>query len=46
MAKLGFVDKINENTKDLQSMEQLLGMTLMQPFANTNAGADLASLLQ
>ena len=45
MPKLGFVDKIKENSQDIKSMEQLLGVTLLQPFANCNAGADLASLL-
>lgn len=39
MAKLGFVDNIKENSKDIDSMEQLLGASLLQPFTNTNAGA-------
>ena len=39
MASLGFSDRIEENTKDLKSMEQLLGKSLKQPFSNTNAGA-------
>lgn len=39
MAKLGFVDNIKDNTKDVKNYEQLLGITLMQPFSNTNAGA-------
>lgn len=46
MAKLGFVDKIKENTQDINSMEQLLGLTLMQPFANCNAGARSGQLIQ
>ena len=39
MAGLGFSDKIAENTKNLQSMEHMLGKGLMQPFNNTNAGS-------
>lgn len=39
MAGLGFSDKILENTKDLKSMEHMLGKGLMQPFNNTNAGS-------
>jgi hypothetical protein len=39
MASLGFSDKIKENTKDLNSMEELLGKGLKMPFNNTNAGA-------
>ena len=39
MAKLGFIDKVKENTKDFPSMEHLLGASLCQPFANTNSGA-------
>ncbi len=40
MANLGFSERIEENTKDLKSMEQMLGKSLRQPFTNTNAGAD------
>lgn len=39
MASLGFSEKIEENTKDLKSLEQMLGKGLRQPFNNTNAGA-------
>ena len=39
MAGLGFSDKISENTKNLPSMEHMLGKGLMQPFNNTNAGS-------
>lgn len=39
MAGLGFSDKIAENTKNLPSMEHMLGKGLMQPFNNTNAGS-------
>jgi hypothetical protein len=46
MAKLGFVDNIKENTKDINSMEQLLGASLLQPFTNTNAGADCCQPIQ
>ena len=45
MAKLGFVDKIRENTVNCESMEQLLGVTLMQPFAGTNSGAKSGQLI-
>ena len=38
-ATTGFFDKIKENTKDITSMEQLLGKGLKMPFNNTNAGA-------
>ena len=46
MAKLGFVDNIKENTKDIKSYEQLLGVTLMQPFSNTNSVANSCQLIQ
>ncbi len=46
MAKLGFVDSIKENTKDVTSLEQILGATLLQPFSNTNAGAKTGQLIQ
>lgn len=39
MASLNFSEKINENTKDMRSMEDLLGKGLLEPFNNTNAGA-------
>ena len=39
MAGLNFSDKIQENSKDLNSLENLLGKSLKQPFTNANAGA-------
>lgn len=39
MANLNFSERIEENTKGITSMEQLLGKSLTQPFTNTNAGA-------
>lgn len=40
MAGLGFSEKIEENTKNINSLEEILGKGLMMPFNNTNAGAD------
>ena len=39
MAGLNFSQQIEENTKNLKSMEQVLGKGLMQPFNGCNAGA-------
>jgi DNA-directed RNA polymerase beta subunit len=39
MAGLDFSDKVQEASKDLKSMEQMLGKGLLQPFSNLNAGA-------
>lgn len=39
MATFGFTEKIEENTKDLPSMEHIIGKGLIQPFNNTNSGA-------
>ena len=39
MAKLDFTDKVQSATGRISSMEQMLGKGLIQPFANTNAGA-------
>lgn len=39
MAKLDFSDKVKEASDKLDSMEQMLGKGLLQPFTNTNAGA-------
>ncbi len=39
MASLNFSERINENSKNVTSMEQILGKSLTQPFTNTNAGA-------
>lgn len=39
MAKLDFTDKVKAASKNIQTMEQMLGKGLLQPFANTNAGA-------
>ena len=39
MAKLDFSDKVAKATKNLKSMEHMLGKGLLQPFTNTNAGA-------
>lgn len=36
---LNFSDKIASATKDIDSMEQILGLGLMQPFTNTNSGS-------
>ena len=44
MAKLGFVDNIKDNSQKLDSIEQLLGGTLMQPFSGANSGANLVSV--
>lgn len=38
-SKLGFIDSVNENSKNINSLEDLLGTSLLQPFTNTNAGA-------
>ena len=40
MANLNFSERIEENTKGITSMEQVLGKSLTQPFTNTNAGAE------
>ena len=39
MAGLNFSEKVEENSKDFHSLEQMLGKSLRQPFTNTNAGA-------
>lgn len=39
MASLGFSEKIEQNTKDITSMEQIIGKGLMMPFNNTSAGS-------
>ena len=39
MATLNYSEIIEENTKDLPSLEHILGADLMQPFTNTNSGA-------
>lgn len=39
MAGLDFSSKITEVSKDITSLEQMLGSGLMQPFNNANAGA-------
>lgn len=41
MAKLGFIDNVKNNVsiRDINKMEQLLGSSLCQPFANTNSGS-------
>ena len=39
MASLNFSEKVEENSKDFHSLEQMLGKSLRQPFTNTNAGA-------
>jgi len=39
MANLNFSAQIKENTKNLDSIEQILGKGLMQPFTGSNAGA-------
>ena len=46
MAALGFSEKIAENTKDLGPKENMLGVTLRQPFSNTNAGVIIAQRIQ
>lgn len=40
MANLNFSERIEENSKDITSIEQVLGKSLRQPFTNTNAGAE------
>lgn len=40
MASLNFTDKINEASKNITSMEQMLGSGLLQPFNGTNAGVN------
>lgn len=39
MANLNFIDKVNEATKDLTSLEQIIGKGLLEPFNGSNAGA-------
>lgn len=39
MAKLDYTDKINDASKNIDRMEQLLGKCLIQPFSGSNAGA-------
>ena len=39
MAGLDFSQKIEEVSKDINSMEQMLGKGLLQPFNGCNAGA-------
>ena len=39
MAKLGFVDNVKDNAQKLNSIEEMLGGTLMQPFSGANSGA-------
>lgn len=46
MASLNFSEKIVNNTKDIKSMEQLLGKSLRQPFTNTNSGANSGQHIQ
>jgi len=46
MANLGFSEKIAENTKDIDSLEQILGKSLLQVFTNTNAGANSGQYIQ
>ena len=38
MAQLDFGEKIIEATKDITSIEQVLGKGLLMPFNGTNAG--------
>lgn len=39
MAILGYLEKVSNNTKDITSMEQIIGKGLMMPFNNTNSGS-------
>ena len=39
MAGLDFSDKVQEASKNLNSMEEMLGKGLLQPFSNLNAGS-------
>lgn len=39
MANLNFIDKVNEATKDITSLEQIIGKGLLEPFNGSNAGA-------
>lgn len=39
MAGLDFSDKIAETSKDIESLEQMLGSGLMQPFNGSNSGS-------
>lgn len=39
MAGLNFSEKVEANSKDLNSIEQMMGKSLKQPFTNTNAGS-------
>ena len=39
MAGLDFSDKVSKSSEKLESMEQMLGKGLLQPFSNLNAGS-------
>ena len=42
---LNFSERVEENAKDLVSIDHMLGKGLMMPFANTNAGVNVAQYI-